>query len=268
MDTSSDRIAYLRKGMDLTQAEFTDELNKVLKSRGQPAVTRGAVGNWEREDGTGLAMRNMQAIADLTGATIDWVANNTGRPPDRALLRKIGDRLLNRTSNGEMPVADFPLTIAIRAQAAGSTLGKGALILFDLPPLGWLPQLPGLRGLENVYGLEVTGDSMLPMFKPGKPVYVSPHSPVRPGDAVIIIEEHSNNGEAVGFIKIFVADKKDRVVASQLNPPTTIDFMKAPGLQVHRVLDLGDLTGHDGGSVLGAIGANGSGQKVRRGPKR
>jgi transcriptional regulator with XRE-family HTH domain len=70
MDTSAERISFIRKGMGLTQDEFTEALNEVLKASGQPPVTRGAVGNWEREGGTGLAMRNLQALSELTGATI------------------------------------------------------------------------------------------------------------------------------------------------------------------------------------------------------
>jgi phage repressor protein C with HTH and peptisase S24 domain len=239
METSAERIAYLRKGMQLTQAEFTDELNRVLKSQGHPAVTRGAVGNWERDGGTGLAMRNLQAISDMTGATIDWLANNKGPPPRLDLLRKMGEQLLGVTSPSER---EFPFSVPVVAQAAGSTLGNGATILFDQDPLGWVQWLPGLAGLEGVYALEVTGDSMLPMFKPGKPVYVSPHTPAHKDDPVIIIEHRSSNGLAVGFIKVLVADRPDRIVARQLNPPLEIEFLKANGVTVHRVLEIHDLT--------------------------
>jgi phage repressor protein C with HTH and peptisase S24 domain len=263
MDTSAERIAFIRKAMGLTQDEFTEALNEVLKASGQPPVTRGAVGNWEREGGTGLAMRNLQALSELSGATIDWLANNRGSKPREDLLRKIGEELIGASPT--VAPAEFPLTVEVVAQAAGSTLGKGATILFDQPRIGWLPMLPGLRGLEGIYGLEVTGDSMVPMFKPGKPVYVSPHSPVRKDDPIIVIEHKSSNGNAVGFIKIMVADRKDRVITRQLNPPLEISFMKAPGLTIHRVLELDDLIDYPS---FAGVGDPNTPPRVRRGPKR
>jgi phage repressor protein C with HTH and peptisase S24 domain len=263
MDTLAERIAYLRLGMGLTQEEFRDALNAQLKTLGAPPVSRGAVSNWENGS-KGLAMRNIRALSELTGATVDWIANNRGPAPREDLLRKIGEQLLGVSLGAP---GEFPLTVEIVAQAAGSTLGKGAPLLFDQPSIGWLPMLPGLRGLEGIYGLEVTGDSMVPMFKPGKPVYVSPHSPVRKDDPIIVIEHKSSNGNAVGFIKIMVADRRDRVITRQLNPPLEISFMKAPGLSIHRVLELDDLIDY-AGIAAATIPDAALAARIRRGPKR
>jgi phage repressor protein C with HTH and peptisase S24 domain len=242
METLAERITYIRNGLGLTQEQFVDALNEVLKEAGEAPITRGAISNWEA--GTkGIARRNIRALSELSGATFEWIDSNRGQMPREDLLRRIGERFL-----GARPAAagGYPLTIEVVAQAAGSTLGKGAPILFDLPAIGYLPLLPGLVGLQGVYGLEVTGDSMIPMFRPGRAVYVSPTSPVHKDDPIIVIEHHSKNGEAVGFIKLMVADKKDRIVARQLNPPAQIEYMKAPGLTVHRVLDLSEAIGYSG----------------------
>jgi phage repressor protein C with HTH and peptisase S24 domain len=41
-------------------------------------------------------------------------------------------------------------------------------------------------GDDSAYALEITGDSMLPTFRPGDIVVVSPASPVRRGDRVVV----------------------------------------------------------------------------------
>ncbi len=249
MSELKDRIHYLRLGLGLTQEQFRDALNAELKSSGQQPVSRGAVSNWE-SGSKGAAMRNLVAISELTGASVDWLANEKGVAPLERDLKAIGSRLVAKG----MPVlavdgdAPYPESIPVYVQAAGATLGNGSAILFDQQPIGVLPMLPGLAGLRDVYGLEVTGDSMLPMFKPGDPVYVSPHSTIHRDDAMIVIEHHSRNGEALAFIKLLVAERADEVVGRQLNPAADIRYLRKPGLTIQRVLSLKEAIGYGSGS--------------------
>lgn len=46
-------------------------------------------------------------------------------------------------------------------------------------------RVPGTKN-ENVYALEISGDSMLPVFRHGDRVLVSPHESVRRGDRVVV----------------------------------------------------------------------------------
>lgn len=68
MSTKGERIKQLRDLMDLTQQAFADRL---------PKVTRGAVGNWERDQG--IKLENLTAIADEFNCSVDWLANNKGK---------------------------------------------------------------------------------------------------------------------------------------------------------------------------------------------
>lgn len=45
--------------------------------------------------------------------------------------------------------------------------------------------LPGLAD-EHAYALEISGDSMVPVFRPGDRIIVSPGAEVRPGDRVVV----------------------------------------------------------------------------------
>lgn len=264
MDTLAERIAFLRKEMGLTQEEFADAINEVLKSAGVQPVTRGAVGNWE-SGSKGIASRNLDAVAELADTTLDWLAKGRGPAPSVADLRKIGHALLGSPLLGIAGSGSFPENVPVYGQAAGSTLDEGALLLFDQDPIATLPMLPGLRGLRDVYALEVTGESMLPMFAPKDPVYVSPHSPVAKDDPVIIIEHRSKNGNPTAFIKLFVAEKRDKIVGRQLNLPAEIGFMKKPGVSVHKVLTMREAIGYSGVSIEPQTVPP---LRFRRGPKR
>ncbi|MGJ8562943.1 MAG: S24 family peptidase [Alphaproteobacteria bacterium] len=50
-------------------------------------------------------------------------------------------------------------------------------------------RVPGTKN-ENVYALEISGDSMLPVFRDGDRVLVSPHETVRRGDRVVVKTIH------------------------------------------------------------------------------
>jgi phage repressor protein C with HTH and peptisase S24 domain len=189
----------------------------------------------------------MDAIAELAGTTLDWISKGRGPAPKIDELRRVGEGILGVA--GVLSIADagpFPQSVRVYGQAAGSTLDSGALLLFDQEPIGTLPMLPGLQGLRDVYALEVTGDSMLPMFAPKDPVYVSPHSPVRKDDPMIVIEHHSRNGNPTAFIKLMVANRKTEVIGRQLNPAAEIRFQKQPGVTVHKVLSLREAIGYSG----------------------
>lgn len=66
MKTVGQRIVELRTAMGLTQTQFA----------GQLGVTRGAVGNWERDQG--VKLENMALIADKCGVTLDWLGLGRG----------------------------------------------------------------------------------------------------------------------------------------------------------------------------------------------
>lgn len=255
METLADRIAFLRKGLGLTQEEFAGAVSDLLIEEGQPGITRGAVGGWEL--GKGIAMSRLKAVSQLTSASLDWIANNAGVPPDAEALRRIGAQLLG--------VPPPPATVLVFGQAAGATLDEGATILDHVEPIGELPMMPGLVGIDDIYGLEATGTSMIPMFRHGDPIYLSKSLAAHTDDAVVIIEHRSRNGGPVAFLKIFVRETRDTVFARQLNPPLDIAYTKKNGLTVHRVFTARELLGYAGFNPDNQLPSR---QTPRRGPKR
>lgn len=78
---------------------------------------------------------------------------------------------------------------------------------------GWdeiaLPEV----GDPNAYALEISGDSMEPVFRDGDVVIVSPGTPVRRGDRVVV---RTNQGEVMA--KQLVRQSARRVELASLNP--------------------------------------------------
>lgn len=72
--------------------------------------------------------------------------------------------------------------------------------------------LPGLDD-EGAYALEVAGESMLPLYRDGDIIIVSPAAQVRPGDRVVV---KTSAGEVMA--KILKRRRADRLELASLNP--------------------------------------------------
>jgi phage repressor protein C with HTH and peptisase S24 domain len=68
-------------------------------------------------------------------------------------------------------------------------------------------------GDPNAYGLEISGDSMEPVYRDGDQIIVSPASPIRRGDRVVV---RSTAGEVMA--KELVRQSARRVELKSLNP--------------------------------------------------
>ena len=66
---------------------------------------------------------------------------------------------------------------------------------------------------ENAYALEVTGDSMAPLYRDGDILIVSPNSPTRKGDRVVL---RTTDGEVMA--KVLVRRSMKSIELASLNP--------------------------------------------------
>jgi phage repressor protein C with HTH and peptisase S24 domain len=97
---------------------------------------------------------------------------------------------------------------------------------------GWdevsLPEV----GDPNAYALEVSGDSMEPVFRDGDMVIVSPASPIRRGDRVVV---RTNDGEVMA--KQLARRSARRVELRSLNPAhPDYSFDLAQVAWIHRII--------------------------------
>lgn len=106
------------------------------------------------------------------------------------------------------PASPIPL-IGFAQAGAGGFFDDGGFPV----GAGWDQiRFPEVRD-ENAYALEVTGDSMLPLYREGDILVVSPNSGVRRGDRVVA---RTTDGEVLA--KVLVRRTADSVELASLNP--------------------------------------------------
>ena len=137
---------------------------------------------------------SLAKILEATGASLDeflGAMNNPGSPgPD------------------EIPRQRIPL-IGFAQAGEGGHFGDGGFPVGQ----GWEEvDFPDI-GDENAYALEITGDSMLPVFRDGDIIIVSPASGIRRGDRVVV---KNRDGEVMA--KVLARKTATHVELASFNP--------------------------------------------------
>ncbi|NBJ13226.1 XRE family transcriptional regulator [Microvirga arsenatis] len=245
METTGGRIRHLRaRVLGLTQEEFAQQLQ----------VTRGAVGNWERDQG--IKNDNIVRIADRFGVSVDWLVNGRGTPPDGSappkpaapsgMLTDAPPPNIDLSQAEDLPhFRGFggPRNVPEYGAAIGGRRGD-ADFQFNGQTVDWAPRPPGIMHKKDVYSLRVTGISMIPKYEEGERIYVDPHRPPAIMDYVVIELKPSEEGEpGDGFIKRLVRRTPTKIVVSQFNPPMEIEFDRDEVKSLHRVIPVDELLG-------------------------
>jgi phage repressor protein C with HTH and peptisase S24 domain len=240
MAKKSNRIRWVRERANLTQEEFARALNTVEGIK----VTRGAVGNWEREDGDMPSLKNLSAIAEKFGVSLDWLQTGRGELPQSVNLpvetppltsmqkaHNVGGQIKTNARIGEA-VAGFA-RIPIRGTSMGGR--EGYLILGD-QYLGDVLAPPALVDVPDAYAVYVIGNSMLERYQHGEIVYVHPYAPVRKDDDCVVQISMGEGEPPHGFIKRFVSMDDNQLKVRQLNPKKVLTWPRAKVISVHRIV--------------------------------
>lgn len=154
-----------------------------------------------------------ESIAKILAAT------GTGLDVFTALLS--GEKPDRRRESGQPRQRHVPLIGLAQAGAAGFFDDAG------YPAGGGWDEIPFPEvGDPNAYALEISGDSMEPVYRDGDIVIVSPAAPVRRGDRVVV---KSAAGEVMA--KELLRQSARRIELRSLNPAHEM-----------RILDLADLS--------------------------
>lgn len=133
-----------------------------------------------------------------------------------------------------LPV-DVPVVGVAAASVAGAFIVDGVIDRVRRPP--------GLLHAKNVYALYVRGESMIPRFRPGELIFVSPDRPPGSGDDVVIQTRNHSGAGLESWLKEYVRSEGARVYTRQLNPASTIEFAAEQVVGIHRVLTMRELFG-------------------------
>lgn len=218
MDTIGKRIRHLRQAVfGQTQEEFASS----LKPHVEGGITRGAIGNWERDQG--IKTENLTMISRVTGAPLDWLANGRGKAP-RALADLSRRAPLFDTFDPDAAEPDVPF----EAEAPENidpdgvpVIPRGGIVEVDvrggtgpggeLQPAyrrdgdevyatdavkpdpwvfpGWFMQDVLRARPEHILALETQGDSMEPTIDPGAVVFIDTRHTLPSPDGVYAIRD-------------------------------------------------------------------------------
>lgn len=209
------RITLGREYRDFTQ----DELAHRLAEKKGSAISRGAVGNWER--GFGLTTENLDILAKVLGVSPEWLLTGSGRGPES--IEHVGN-------TPDLPeIAIDHTTVQIPEYDVRAGMGDGFIVDREAVKDFWTFSRRYLAdelrlNPRSLAMLEVVGDSMEPTLKSG--------------DRVLI----DMTDRRIGTPGIFILWDGDGTVAKRLD--------LIPGSNPRRILRISDNPLHPPREVL------------------
>ena len=214
------RLRKAREEKGLSQAEVAD-----LVGRDKSAISLLEGGK------RGTTVEFVARLARALDLNEDWLAfgrgemltpNSPASSPDDAFTPSPipGSDLVG--ANRDLP---------IYAAARG---GDGHVIItFD--PISYMKMPAVLQGVKGGYGLLLTGDSMVPAYRPGETALINPNlPPARDEDVVLYHTSETDDHEAI--IKRLVGYNDREWMLEQYNPKKEFKEFRADWPVCHRVV--------------------------------
>lgn len=186
--------------------------------------------------------------------TVDWarkLAPFLDTTPERLLLDTASGPEVIRPGGPEAstvePATNAPtlsqlgdFDVEVRGISVG---GSDDEFYFNGEVIDHIRRPPGIKRAKNVFALNVSGDSMMPRYEPGEPIYVQRTNPAV-GDYVVVELYPEDDGHAgKSFLKQLVRRTGRRVTCSQFNPPKEVEFDAGEVKEIFRVLKPRELLG-------------------------
>lgn len=113
--------------------------------------------------------------------------------------------------------------LPVYAAAQGGPDGE-FIIGFD--PIDFVKRPSNIPITTGGFGIEVIGESMMPVFRETDIALVNTKRPPRKGDDVVLISTNHQAGEVRALIKRLVSETSDDWVVEQFNPPSQFTLKK------------------------------------------
>ena len=113
--------------------------------------------------------------------------------------------------------------------------GNGTMIV-STDEIDRIPRPYSLEGIAEAYGILITGESMVPAFRPGDTAWVNPRLPPIRDCEVILYQVNDHNGEAVATIKHLVGWADREWLLQQWNPAKKFKLDRGLWKTCHRVV--------------------------------
>lgn len=227
-------IRQARKARGLTQAQIAAHFG----------ITKNAVTAWETSE-SGPQRDRLPQIAEKLG--IDIAAAMLGELvftdiPDQVEVEpsKVNARQPQQETAIDLRRFKGPRDVPVHGTGAGGSDGD---FRFNGQTIDHAPRPPGIQDKHDVYVVYVVGESMVPRFEDGDPVYVDPKRPPKAGDYVVVELHGPSEGEpGDGFVKRLVR-RGAKVVVEQFNPPKSLEWPSDQVRAIHRIIPWVELMG-------------------------
>lgn len=169
------------------------------------------------EDGKTVKSKFIHEICALLGVAHE-IANQAPLAPN--------------TLRAEPDFFDRRNKMKVYASAEG---GEGELIV-DTDPIDYVDRPYTLADVEKAYAIVVTGESMVPAFKPGDRAWVNPEVAPKGGDDCVVYSKHHELGEMRVLIKEFIKATPTHWLLRQHNPAKDLKLAKAEWQRCYKVV--------------------------------
>lgn len=213
--TMGERIRQARRAFGWSQLKLASELK----------VKRPSVTQWETNV-TEPSVENLVKLSTTLGVSVSWIVSGEGEGPVPYLAVP--------TPDGFRPEPQFfdSQRMPVYAQAQG---GTGAEIL-TTDAIEYIPRPYTLSEVENAYGILITGESMVPAFRPGDVAWVNPKLPPARDVEAIFYSSRDDGGDPEAMIKhLLRVGDKDWMV-EQYNPHKEFSLPRSRWRVCHRVV--------------------------------
>lgn len=211
--------------------------------------------------GTMPSLPKLRKLAEHLGTSVDWLTGESDIDTNSSLHHnESSERMAYRPDRPPINIHDLPRDVPILGSALGHDMkttnivgGSDTEISVEMhmlemgEPIDYLRRLPTITGRRDVYGVTVVGESMVPRFRPGEPVYVDPRRAPQIGDDVIIqlVQPDGDDGQEVisALIKTLARRSSGFIELEQYNPACRFQLKTDLIYQVHRIIPWAELIG-------------------------
>lgn len=129
-------------------------------------------------------------MARVLGVSAVWLAEGRGpmkngrdgRPQGQP-IEQAEEPSKEAVVTGYLEPRDHKDLIPVLAVARG---GEDQEMFVDDGPIDYIPRPAVLKGVQRAYAMQIVGDSMVPMYRPGLTVHVNPFRRPAPGRGVVV----------------------------------------------------------------------------------
>jgi phage repressor protein C with HTH and peptisase S24 domain len=231
-ETLASRVKRRREHLQMSQVE-------VARLTGYRQQTLQAI-----ESGQTARPGRIVELAAALQTTVEYLLHGAGpqnREPPK-LIRPSGPEPSTVEDAPDAPrlsqLGDFD--VEVRGITVG---GSDDEFYFNGEVIDHVRRPPGIRHARNVFALNVSGDSMLPRYEPGEPIYAQ-RAHANPGDYVVVeLYPEDENQAGKSFLKQLIRRTGLRITCKQLNPEKEIEFDAGEVKEIYRVLKPRELLG-------------------------